>query len=170
MKKRLKCKLYKFLFRVLPIRTWQVFLMEKHLVVCSHCREDAAADDPVRWMLVSPEKAKTLPGIWPYVHKHMEDTGDSQTREPGQKRKWGPAIFPGWQWKAAAVGLVLLLVIVFFPFSFEKKQSTSKIHQAGIEAEDRVVVKSVKIGSKAAKFYFFESKDPNKVIVWAERK
>ncbi|MGD2085430.1 MAG: hypothetical protein PVH61_04520 [Candidatus Aminicenantes bacterium] len=170
MKKRLKCNLYKFLFRLLPIHAWQVFLMDKHLSVCSHCREDAAADDQVRELLVSPGKAKTLPGIWPYVHKHMENTGNSHTREPGQRRKWSLAILPGWQWKAAAVGLFLLLVIVFFPFSFEKKQPTSKIHQAGIDAEDRVVVKSVKIGSRAAKFYFFESKDPNKVIVWAERK
>jgi len=170
MKKRLKCKLYKFLFRVLPIHAWQVFIMDKHLSVCPHCREGVTADDQVRELLVSPEKAKTLPGLWPYVHTHMEETGDSQSREPGQKRKWGPAILPGWQWKAAAVGLLLLLVIVFFPFSFEKKQSGSESHQAGIEAEDRVVVKSVKIGSKDAKFYFFESKDPDKVIVWAVRK
>jgi hypothetical protein len=169
MKKRLKCNLYKFLFRLLPIHAWQVFIMDKHLSKCSHCREDAAADDRVRELLVSPEKAKTLPGIWPYVHKHMEDRGDSQTKEPMPKQKWSLAILPGWQWKAAAVGLLLLLVIVFFPFSFEKKQSSAEIHQAGIEAEDRVVVKSVKIGSKAAKFYFFESKDPDKVIVWAER-
>ena len=170
MKKRLKCNLYRFLFRLLPIHAWQVFLMDKHFSVCSHCRQEVAADDQVRELLISPEKAKTLPGIWPYVHKHMEDTGDSQTREPGQRRKWGPAILPGWQWKAAAVGLLLLLVIVFFPFSFEKKQSTPAIYQTGIEAEDRVVVKSVKIGSKAAKFYFFESKDPDKVIVWAVKK
>jgi hypothetical protein len=170
MKKRLKCNLYKFLFRVLPIRGWQVFLMDKHLSVCSLCREEAAADDQVRELLVSPDKAKTLPGIWPYVHKHMEGTGDSQTKEPAPKQKWRPAILPGWQWKAAAVGLLLLLVIVFFPFSFEKKQPGTETHQAGIEAEDRVVVKSVKIGSKAAKFYFFESKDPDKVIVWAEKK
>jgi hypothetical protein len=170
MKKRLKCNLYKFLFRVLPIHAWQVFLMDKHLSVCSHCREEAAADDAVRELPVSPEEAKTLPGIWPYVHKHMEGTGDSQTKELAPKQKWRPAILPGWQWKAAAVCLLLLLVFVFFPFSFEKKQPTSEIYQAEIEVEDRVVVKSVKIGSKAAKFYFFESKDPDKVIVWAERK
>jgi hypothetical protein len=170
MKRRLKCNLYKFLFRVFPIHAWQVFLMDKHLAECSHCREDAAADDRVRGLLVSPEKAKTLPGIWPYVYKHMDDTGDSQTKEPVPRQKWRPAILPGWKWKAAAVGLLLLLVIVFSPFSFEKKQSPSESYQAEIEAEDRVVVKSVKIGSKAAKFYFFESKDPDKVIVWAERK
>jgi hypothetical protein len=170
MKKRLKCNLYKFLFRVLPIRNWQVFIMDKHLSVCPHCREEVTADDQLRELLVSPGKAKTLPGIWPYVHKHMEDTGEAQSREPGQRRKWGRAILPGWQWKAAAVGLLLLLFIVFFPFSFEKKPSTSETHQAGIEAEDRVVVKSVKIGNKDAKFYFFASKDPDKVIVWAERK
>jgi hypothetical protein len=170
MKKKLKCKLYKFLFRVLPIHGWQVFIMDKHLYVCSHCREDAAADDQVRELLVSPKKAKTLPGIWPYVHRHMENREDSLIKEPAPKRKWSLAIFPGWQWKAAAVALVLLLVIVFFPFFFEKKQSISKIHQPGKEAEDKVVVKSVKIGSKAAKFYFFESKDPDKVIVWAVKK
>jgi hypothetical protein len=170
MKKKLKCNIYKFLFRLLPIHAWQVFLMDKHLSICSHCRQEAAADDQVRELLISPEKAKTLPGIWSYVNQHMEDRGDSLTKEPGQKRKWGQAILPGWQWKAAAVGLLLLLAIVFFPFSFEKKQSDAKTHQVGIEAEDRVVVKSVKTGSEAAKFYFFESKDPNKVIVWAERK
>jgi len=170
MKKKLKCKLYKFLFRLLPIHAWQVFLMDKHLSVCSHCRQEAAADDQVRELLISPEKAKTLPAIWPYVHQHMEDREDIQSKEPAPKKKWGPAILPGWQWKAAAVGLVLLLAIVFSPYFFEKKQSTPGPYQAEIEAEDRVVVKSVKTGSEEAKFYFFESKDPNKVIVWAERK
>ena len=170
MKKRLKCKLYKFLFRVLPIHGCRVFLMDRHLSVCSYCREEVTADDQVRELLVSPDKAKTLPGVWPYVHKHMEDTGDSPTKEPVPKRKRVPAILPGWQWKAAAVGLLLRMVFVFSPLSFEKKQATPGIYQSGIEAEERVVVKSVKTGSKAAKFYFFESKDPDKVIVWAERK
>lgn len=170
MKKRLKCNLYKFLYRLLPIHAWQVFLMDKHLSVCSHCRQEAAADDQVRELLISPERAKTLPAIWPYVHQHMEDTGDIQSKEPAPKQKWNLAILPGWQWKAAAVGLLLLLVIVFFPYFFEKKQSAPGLYQAETEAEDRVVVKSVKTGSEAAKFYFFESKDPNKVIVWAERK
>ena len=130
MKKRLKCKLYKFLFRLLPIHAWQVFLMDKHLSVCSHCRQEAAADDQVRELLISPEKAKTLPAIWPYVHQHMEDREDIQSKEPAPKKKWGLAILPGWQWKAAAVGLVLLLVIVFFSLFFKKKQSAPGIYEA----------------------------------------
>lgn len=169
MKKRLKCKLYKFLFRLLPIHAWQVFLMDKHFSVCSHCQQEVAANDQVRELLISPQKAKILPGIWPYVHKHMEDRGDIQSEKSAPKQKWGLAILAAWRWKAAAVGLLLLLVIVFSPYFFEKKQSTPGISQAEIEAEDRVVVKYVKSGSKAAKFYFFESKDPDKVIVWAER-
>lgn len=160
MKTNMKCKLYKFLFRVLPIPAWQAFLMEKHLCVCPHCREETAAEDQIKALPVSPGEAKTLPDLWPYVHRHIE--------EPPRKAKPGIAFFPGWQWKTAAVGLLLLLAVVFSPFYLEKKQSPTPGIDGG--TPDKVVVKSVKIGSEAAKFYFFESKDPDKLIVWAQRK
>jgi hypothetical protein len=167
--KKMKCKLCQLLFRIVPLPAWQDYLLDKHFSKCSHCRGEVTTDDQVREMLVSPQNTKTLPSIWPYVHKHMDETGYSLTGVPGPKKRWITAILPGWQWKVAIVGIFLILVLLLFPFLHEKKSTLNIIH-TGIGAADKVMIKSIKIDSKATKFYFFESKDPDKVIVWAERK
>ena len=172
MKPAMKCKLNKFLFRLLPIPAWQAYLLDKHFSRCPLCREQITTDEQLKELLVSPEKAERLPGLWLYVNKHMEEPADHPTRKLVPERlfkgKINSGIFPGWQWKTAVVGLVLALAIVFLPFSL-KKNSTGETHHTEINGADQVVVKSVKIGSEAAKFYFFESKDPDKLIVWTQR-
>ena len=48
------CKLYKFLFRVLPINTWKVRLMDKHFSLCPRCEEnaeEAAAGQKIKGLL-----------------------------------------------------------------------------------------------------------------------
>jgi hypothetical protein len=170
MKTNLACKIYKCLFRILPFPAWQAHWLDKHFTGCPYCREEVAAGEQVKELFVSLEDVQPLPGVWPYLNRHMEDTADRNTGVPVPAAKTGPGFFPGWGWKTAAVGLVLLLMLVSLPFLLLKKTPTRETHQEELKAGDKVVVKSVKIGSEAAKFYFFQSKDPDKLIVWAEKR
>lgn len=171
MKIRLKCNLYKCLFRVLFVPSWRVFLMDKHLNSCPFCGEEVVSDEMAEEMLVTPGKAKKLPGIWTDLHNQLEDSITPSANEKSLKIRWSLVFFRSWQWKGAALGF-LLLILAILPFTSGKKQSISRISlpENEVGMADKIVLKSIKIGRKDAKYYFFKSKDPDKVIVWAENK
>jgi hypothetical protein len=169
-KLNLKCTLYKFLFRVLPVNAWKVFIMNTHFGRCPYCREKVEADETARQLLVSLQKAQTLPTVWPSVLSEIE----MEKKKTGEE-KVKPAKEPTinrWQW-AAAVGMatIMLLLLLFFPFSTgEKPSAPLEFKQKESGTADQVVIKSVKIGSEAGKFYVFHSEDPDKLIIWAQKK
>ena len=168
MKPNNLCKVYTFLYRVIPYPAWQVRLIHKHFSHCPHCQEEMTTDEQLKDLLVSPKEAQSLPEVWPYVNRRLEEPADSPAREREKRmpRKWQ------WQWRwttAAVIGVFLVMAVVFHPFSPGKKQPAPDTRAARIDSTSRVVVKSVKIGSKAAKYYFFQSKDPDKLIIWAQR-
>jgi hypothetical protein len=178
--KNLKCKSYKFLFRVLPVNAWQAYIIDKHFALCPQCMAEAGADTEVDALLVSPENTRSLPPLWDGIRRELEDvdsvdsvdSGNSQdprqaVRQSREKKKAFP-ILHRWQWAAAGVALLLLLLIM--PFTTEKRGIPDPgPGVTGVEAE-QVVVQSVMIGSKAAKYYVFSSDNPDKIIVWAQKK
>lgn len=166
----MKCTLYKLLFRVLPVNAWKVFIMDTHFARCPYCREEVEADEIAKQLLVSLQEAQTLPTVWPSVRSEIEMEKE-KTREVKVKTAKVLTI-NRWQW-AAAVGMVtaVLLLLIFFPFSpGEKSLDSSEFKQNELDTANQVVIKSVKIGSEAAKFYVFQSEDPDKLIVWAQKK
>lgn len=164
------CKLYKFLFRVLPINTWKVRLMDKHFSICLRCgeeAEEAAAGEKIKELLVSLEDSKALPAVWPRLQRKIQE---EETGKPVPKRKTGLIVFHRWQWAAAAT--VLLLMMVLLPLLFSPGKKPAAIPGTGTteeKVEEQVVVESVKINSQAAKIIYFNSKDPDKLIVWVKK-
>jgi hypothetical protein len=167
---KMKCTLYKLLFRVLPVNAWKVHIMDTHFAMCPYCLEEVETDETAKQLLVSLREAQTLPTVWPSVYGEIE-----KEKEKTGEVKVKPAkvlTINRWQW-AAAVGMVsaVLLLLIFFPFFIgEKSPDSSESKQKELITENQVVIKSVKIGSEAAKFYVFQSEDPDKLIVWAQKK
>jgi len=163
----MKCTLYKLLFRVLPVNAWKVFIMDTHFAGCPHCREEVETDETARQAPVSLQEAQALPAVWPSVRGEIEMEKE-KTREvrPGKV-----LTINRWQW-AAAVGMVtaVVLLLIFFPFSPGEKPLGSSEFKQNPDIDGQVVIKSVKIGSEAVKFYVFQSEDPDKLIVWAQKK
>jgi hypothetical protein len=165
----MKCTLYKSLFRVLPVNAWKVFIMDTHFAGCPHCREEVETDETARQVPVSLQEAQALPAVWPSVRgeieKEKEKTGEVKVK-PVKVLK-----INRWQW-AAAVGMVtaVVLLLIFFPFSRGEKTLGSSEFKQKSDTANQVVIKSVKIGSEAVKFYVFHSEDPDKLIVWAQKK
>lgn len=154
------CRLYKFLFRVVPVNAWKVRIMDDHLSVCPECSEKIGN---IKGLLVSLEDSKALPALWPGLRKRMsEDETGNRIPEPKSHRP----VFHKWQWAAAAA--VLLLMAVLIPLSFGPGAGPDR----GIDGEktdDRVVVESVKVNNRPAGIIYFNSKDPDKLIVWVEK-
>lgn len=118
-------------------------------------------DREIQRMLVSHRDAEELPSLWPGVRQKLETEMDPELAsaplpaEVYRKRwRWAPL--------TAALGAALLLLLVLFPFNREDEQP--------VPGDEQVVVHSVKIGSKAARYYVFQSDNPDRLIVWAQSK
>ncbi|MCP5046221.1 MAG: hypothetical protein GY940_03555 [bacterium] len=147
--KKIKCALYTLLFRLTPLDAWRVSLMDRHFSQCPRCSQATPADEDVKQLPVSLKDAQTLPPLWPRLH--LEPSHPKPSRHPKHP----------WRWTYAAITASLLLLLLLVPFNDNRENP-----EAGETGQ--VVVRSVKIGSKAAKYYVFHSKNPDKLIVWAQ--
>ncbi len=156
MKVNLKCTFYKLLFRLAPLDAWKVFVMDRHFSKCSRCGEESLSSEEVKELPVSLQEAEELPRLWPRLRGKLGKT------DTYSKRKW--------QWVyATAAAAALLLLVFLLPFS--KKNQGVNGYGTGpgdVEETEQVKVRSVKIGSKAARYYVFHSNNPDKLIVWAQ--
>lgn len=154
------CKLYKFLFRVVPVNAWKVRIMDNHLSICPECGEQIGE---IKELLVSLEDTKALPDLWPGLQKKIpgDETGN-RVPEPSHHRP----VFHKWQWAAAAA--ILLLMAVLIPLTFGPGAGPDT-GTDGEETDNRVVVESVKVNDRAAGIIYFNSKDPDKLIVWVKK-
>ncbi|MCP5102268.1 MAG: hypothetical protein GY950_02765 [bacterium] len=151
------CKLYNFLFRVLPVNAWKVRLMDNHLAICPRCGENV---EKIEGLLVSLEDSTALPALWPGLQTKM---AEDERGRPVPERKLLRPVFHKWQWAAAAAVLVLIAVLI--PLSFGPGAGPGN----GENGNQQVIVESVKVNSRAADVVYFNSKDPDKLIVWVKK-
>jgi hypothetical protein len=170
MKSNIKCTIYKLLFRVVPLDNWRVFLMERHFFDCPLCKEELLQEEEIKPLVVSLNDAGTLPQAWPSLQRKLEkgepvpaaQTVIDLQRSISKRRR---------RLVYAVSAAIVLLVLIFAP-------SGDEIHilnrsESGGEPNrktEQIVVRSVKIGSKDARYFIFHSKDPDKLIVWTEAK
>lgn len=160
------CKLYNLLFRVLPVNAWRVRLMDKHLSLCPHCGEktgntEGTADKgKIKEFLVSLENASALPPLWPGL---MEKIPEGEKDIPVPKPKSRRLVTLKWQWAAAAALLVIVLLI---PLAFGPGAGPEAGREQMIE---EVVVESVKAFNHPAGMIYFNSRDPDRLIVWVKK-
>jgi len=164
MKTKIICKLNRFLFNVIPYPKWQAHLLDKHLSQCPQCQARLLPDRQLKDFLVSPYESENLPSVLPYINKHRNYSEEYLPLNP--KNEWRLPL--NWQWKAALIGLVIVFVIIFLPFSPKEKPFPKNTPLTDSHLNNQVVVKSVKIDNSAVKYYFFKSKDPDKLIIWAQ--
>ena len=103
------CKFYNLLYRLLPVRRIQAWVIDRHFSRCPHCSmntgEETLLDSLVR-RAYAPNKDDSL--LWPGVRSRMDkvrSTGPSH-RSPLQFLR-----FPGWRWATAGLALLCALGI-----------------------------------------------------------
>jgi len=54
------CKRIKILFKLLPFKSWQCYLLPRHLLKCPDCLEDLAGFEEARSAPISKEKIRDV--------------------------------------------------------------------------------------------------------------
>lgn len=157
----MKCKVYSWIFGFLPVVRWKSALIEKHFQFCEHCRKKLAPDTEIKKTLVRAEDLLKIPDLWPDIWKSI---GFPAKKQKSVFKKMRLFLLPGFRWTAIAVaftGFVLLISILLFkPESSQDRRETSK----------KIFVKSIKLNDHPAKTFFFQSSEPNRLIIWVKEK
>ena len=156
----MKCKMIHLLYGIFPNNRWKTFLIKIHYSHCEKCQKNFVSDDQIKPLMISFRDISSDPGLWTDIEKAI--TANSQIRET-IKTKYRLFLLPKWQWVAAA--LTVLLLIILIPPHFQKKRSET-IQEA---SRNQIVLKSIKIGETPARTFFFQSKNPHRLIIWAKK-
>jgi len=152
------CKILEVLFKVVPLRPWQGFLIRRHMERCPVCRARLAGREEARRVLFSEDDMRGLGSFWPSIRTRLS-------------RPVSPAP-PSWvraqrmRLAAAAATLVLAVVlgVLFFRGFTVEKAAPSR------PAEEKFEVEYVKVGGEPADSYIVKSREPRMTLVWAGKR
>lgn len=153
------CRLYKLLYKLFPVKSFQSFLIEKHFSVCSSCQKETEIENQLNKVLAAPSWIAKEESIWPQIREKLYSQRKKTLKAD---RTFQPFFFTKWKWAAVilvlvvAVGLVLLVQT-----NFERKSSEA---EALLEDTPRVVIKHAEIEGKKARVYIYQS--PEISFIW----
>ena len=169
----MKCHIYGFLYKIVPIKKWRAFCIDRHFSACPRCREDFFAADSPGPIGITPGKVKIPPDLWWNINKRIQEI--QRPHHPGlaknktkikKKIKWRPGDIFNWKWAAAALVILILLV----PFIILKKGTNNTGSEKLIVVEDReIIIQSIKVENQPAKVVYFQPGSKDRLIVWVKK-
>ena len=156
----MKCKVYSWLFRIFPLKGWQAFLLKFHFNQCPDCGEKIETNKNIKPIFFSALDFQHQSDLWPEIKKEIEQA----PAEP-KKRIFPSKHFPVLQWQWITAALVLIGMAILIPNLILKKGEESL---KGTVAEN-IIVKSIKFNNQPAKTYFFQTRNPKRLIIWVQK-
>jgi len=153
------CNILEVLFKVVPVRPWQSFLIRRHMERCPACRVRLAGREEARRVLFSEDDMRGLGSFWPLVKTRLASpvsppAPDAWVR--GQRARLAAA--------AATLVLAFVLGVLFFRgFTVEKAAPLRP-------AEEKFEVDYVKVGGQPADSFIVKSREPRMNLVWAGKR
>jgi hypothetical protein len=151
------CKILEVLFKVVPLRPWQGFLIRRHMEHCPLCRARLAGREEARRVLFSEDDIQGLGSFWPSVRTRL-------SRPVSAPRAWGRALRMRLAAAAATTVLAVALGVLFF------RGFTVQRAAPPLPAEEKFEVDYVKVGGEPADSYIVKSREPRMTLVWAGKK
>lgn len=152
-----RCKVIDFLFKSVPLKIWQDFLIRYHIEKCPACQEKFASVEEANLFLIQESEAGELEGLWPAIRERLTERG---LKDRGLYR---PRL--RWAWAAAAAGMVAALILGFWLYSIFKPGKAPE-EESLVE---RFQIKYIRVENKPAHAYVFWPQGSEMVIVWAEK-
>lgn len=169
----MRCHIYRFLYKIVPLKKWQAFCINRHFSACPKCQEEFFAADSIGTIGITPDKVKILPGLWWNINKRIEEI--QHPHHPGliknkakfkKKIKWRPGDTFNWKW--AVVTMVILFLLV--PFIILRKGADNTGSEKLIVVENReIVIQSIKVENQPANVVYFQPGNKNRLIVWVKK-
>lgn len=154
------CKLYKFLYRLVPSKRFQSFLIKKHFSVCSLCQQEFETDEKLKEIFAHTAWTKDEKSLWPEIKPKLH-TPEKITLE--EKRKYGFSFIRKWHWAMAGLALAIMVGLnLLIQQGFQEK---APVKGASLEKERaRVIIKHAEIRGKKAKPYVYQTPDVS--FIW----
>jgi hypothetical protein len=150
------CNILEVLFKVVPLRPWQGFLIRRHMEHCPACRARLAGREEARRVLFSEGDMRGLGSFWPAVRTRLSTPVSPAAWFRAQRARLA----------AAAVTLVLAVVLGMLFFRGFKVERAVPPRPAVEEFE----VDYVKVGGEPADSYIVKSREPRMNLVWAGKR
>jgi hypothetical protein len=140
------------LFKLLPFRSWQYFLIRRHFLRCERCLANLASIEDARAVTAAKDKLGEVKDFWPGF------LGAAETKD----KKTKPRFLPAWRWAVGIAGVLaasaaLVLIMTLFP----KKETPALSVKLRIDY--------AAIYGEPAQAFLFQTQDVNSTFVWVEK-
>ncbi len=153
------CKILDLLFKAIPLKSWQAFLVRSHMERCPVCQSRLAGREEARRVLVRPVDLGGLEPFWSKVKSGITAPDVPRRSPAGGKALRGP-LFAA----AAATALAVVLGVWFFRgFTIENAPPI-------VPAEQKFEVDYVRVDGRPADSYIVRSREPKMTLVWAGKR
>lgn len=161
------CKIYSILYKAVPFRGWQAFLIRRHFSTCRWCSVKTADERFVKAVFATASEEKSGPDLWPRVRREIIAIQRKSRVVAAGSRRGLLLGLPRWGWVTASLGLVILLLVAGLPL-FKGDGSRAGAESAAEDSGDLIIIKSVQVDNRPAKTFFFQTR-PDRLIVWVQK-
>jgi hypothetical protein len=146
------CKRYEILFKIVPFKSWQYVLLDRHLLRCPACLENLAGAEEAKLLTIAKDQIGDLENVFP------------QTSLPFKKQERKPALpaRPFWRWAVGTLGVLAVAVAAVLVL-------TRPPGTENLDLRVKLRVDYIKIYGQPAQAYIFQTQDENSTFVWAEK-
>jgi len=156
----MKCMIYSWLFRILPLKRWQAFLVKFHFNRCPDCGEKIETNKNIKSIFFSDRDFHHQSDLWPEIKRKIDQPSAAPKQSISLLKH-----FPVLQWQWITATLVLIGMAILIPNLILKKREESL---KGTVAKN-IIVKSIKFNNRPAKTYFFQTSNPKRLIIWVQK-
>jgi hypothetical protein len=153
------CKILDFLFKAVPLKPWQAFLVRSHMERCPACQSRLAGREEARRVLVRPEDLGGLGPLWSKVRSGIA-VQDVPRRSPAKGKALRGPLF------AAAAAIVLAVILGVWYFRGFTVENAPPI----VPAEQQFELDYVRVDGRPADSYIVRSSEPKMTLVWAGKR
>jgi len=155
------CKLCRFLYRLIPGKSFQAFLIKKHISSCSQCQKEIEeANSRIKEISIIPDWVKVEESLWPQIKQKLY-TQEGKVLKT--KRKRGFPLLRKWHWAMACLFLAVVIGLsLLIHQNFLTKTSIEET--CFTEENPRIKIKYAEIKGNAAKPYIYQT--PTKSFIW----
>ncbi len=159
----MKCQVYKFLYKIVPVVRWRVLLMDRHFSRCPLCIKALATVNQIDAIGITPGTVAPDVDLWPGVANRLAAAESAELPAPKRiKPRAGT-----WAW-ALAGAAVLLLALLIPPALQHGPGSTGEQNNMAVK-DKKIIINSVTVENRPAKTFYFQPENKDRLIIWVKK-
>ena len=153
------CKLYRILYKLIPIKAFQSYLIKNHFSVCPQCGEAAGIDDLGIEKLLCPENFRDSQSLWPHIEPKLQPVKTDQMSLEDRSSTF----FRKWRWALAGICLAVVIgASALFYRNIQKKAYSDAGDRFPEEA--RIEIANAEVYGKKARSFIYQTSSAS--FIW----